>query len=107
MTMKKGDCFLAAARYVLAHHGSRLVHGVATGRGPIAGIVHLHAWVERGETCIEVANGKHIELPKPFYYAIGNIKKTRTYTWRDVIQETVLTGHYGPWDKELSDECGT
>ena len=96
-----GDCFESAGKYIIdnGRNGDLiLVHGLAIGRGPIAGIKFSHAWIEQGDLVIDVANGRHIELPKNIYYALGNISETFKYTFEDVLKKTLDTGHWGPWD---------
>lgn len=100
---KLGDCFVAAGRYIMEHlseEGLVLVHGIATGRGPIAGIQFAHAWLEKGETVIDVSNNRHIEMPKAVYYALGNISTTFKYTWEEANKKMLETKKWGPWEFE-------
>lgn len=65
-----GDCYEAAAHYLLDHvlgigvtnpnHGLRLVHGEVAGQGPLEGKTFGHAWIEDGDTVIDTSNGKNL-----------------------------------------------
>jgi len=97
---KGGDCFESAAKYVIDNAIFKknklvLVHGQVAGQGPLEGIRFGHAWVEKGST---VANGKHIELSKSFYYALGKVGKTFRYTPKEVREMLLKHETYGPWE---------
>ncbi len=100
---KGGDCYRAAANYVIDHalfgkeKGLVLVHGTATGQGPIEGIKFGHAWVEDGSVVIDVSNGENITMPRMFYYAIGQIEHTVKYTPEQTRDRLIKHGHFGPW----------
>jgi len=100
---RDGDCYAAAANYVIDNailRGNKnlmLVHGDVTGQGPIAGIIYGHAWVEDGNMVIDVSNGRNIQLPKFLYYAIGRISNTVSYTAKEVQEKLLETKKYGPW----------
>jgi hypothetical protein len=99
-----GDCYEAAARYIIDHalmgkeKGLVLVHGIVTGQGPIRGIQYGHAWVENGDEVIDKSRGRDIHLPKAVYYALGNISETIRYTPEETRRKLLDTGNYGPWD---------
>lgn len=109
-----GDCFPVAGRIVLdGDDGLRLVHGIATGQGPIDGVRHWHAWVERTdhlplpdgrsthiEMVIDRSNGKEIEMPVVLYYRFGQITDVRTYTREQAAVLMVRHKHWGPWHEE-------
>ena len=102
---KGGDCFEVAAKFMFdatmygtKNLGLRLVHGEVTGQGAIDGVKFGHAWVEDGGTVIDKSNGKDLRLPKSLYYALGDISKTIEYTYEEMRQKLLESGHYGPWD---------
>lgn len=120
-----GDCFQQALYYAAFElpraewPNYRVVHGYPTGQGPIAGIVHVHAWVERmGEPppglppgfgpevfiiCIDRSNGKDLELPRVAYYAFGKIdpEQCHYYEVAEASRLACETGHFGPWHTPL------
>lgn len=101
---KGGDCFESAANYVIDNSIFKknekliLVHGEVAGQGELEGIRFGHAWVEKGSTVIEVANGKHLELPKVLYYALGQVSKTYKYTPERLREMLLKHETYGPWE---------
>ena len=100
-----GDCYAAAGRYMMRHGMEKddseifLVHGMVTGQGQIAGIRYDHAWIEKGDTVIDVSNNKHNEWPKEVYYAIGNIRPEENHYYNiEQFREKILEHeHWGPW----------
>jgi len=103
---KMGDCYEAAARYVLGpllegRPGFLVVHGEVTGTGgAVEGVQYGHAWVERGDLVIEVANGKELAVPKMLYYVAGQIHQDRVirYTVDEVKERILRYQHWGPWE---------
>lgn len=99
-----GDCYQAAANYVIEHailgqdKHLVLVHGLVTGQGAIEGIQYGHAWVEDGDTVIDVSNGRNLRLPKDLYYTIGHITHTFEYKAEEAQKKLLQTEKYGPWD---------
>ncbi len=101
-----GDCYRAAGKYVMdsglfgGNQNLILVHGIVTGQGPIRGIQYGHAWVEDGDTVIDVSSGRDLRMPKPIYYALGNIDETQTvrYTSEEMRRKILDSKHWGPWD---------
>ena len=97
--MSLGDCYEAAAKYILYEDPSAtLVHGI-----PILGTDGKpfgHAWVEKGNKCIDVANGNHAVLPKILYYAMGHQKEKDNYkyTQKEIMKWITKTEHWGPWE---------
>ena len=111
MSEATGDCYEAAAKYivdkVLAFWAKDpkpdllLVHGEVAGQGPLEGRTLGHAWVEEGDTVIDVSNGRDIRMPKELYYAIGGIDEignTRVYTPEEARRKILEHKTYGPWD---------
>jgi hypothetical protein len=102
-----GDCYVVAYELVVDHPDTYLLcHGWPTGQGPIAGLVHGHAWVEY-ETdgypiVVERSNGHDLELPADLYYAIGHINPDHIvrYTAQEARAAAVEHGTYGPWNGE-------
>ena len=97
---RNGDCYEAAGKYIMDHRGDDLylVHGEVTGQGPIAGLKYGHAWVEDGETVIDVSNGRDIQMPKVLYYALGHIERVQRYDVKDAIEHLLKWKVYGPWE---------
>ena len=102
-----GDCYEAAAHYMLDNaygkglHNLRLVHGEVAGQGPLEGMTYGHAWVEDGDTVIDRSNGRNIVMPKADYYALGQIDKlnnSHVYTFEEARAKMLEHGVYGPWD---------
>jgi len=102
---KNGDCYVVAYRYIMSHPKVTLVHGLVHGQGALEGIVYNHAWIEDGNKIIDLTLPKKIQksLSKDIYYAIGNIKVTFKYTYKEVIEKSQEFGTYGPWEKKLLD----
>jgi len=102
----KGDCFIVAYEQAMMHN-YKVVHALATGRGPIEGIVYSHAFnlVENGEFgidwVIDKSNGKDIKMPAAAYFAIGRIKRSKTYSKQEAAGFALKTENYGPWDSKL------
>ena len=99
---KLGDCYVAAGRYMMDNGGMSsnivLVHGEVSGQGPLKGVRFGHAWIEIGGNVLEVANGRHMTLPKEVYYVIGNVDKTHKYGYKEFLEKIKQTGHWGPWE---------
>ena len=100
MKLDNGDCYEAAALYVLEHPNTTLVHGEPfLQREPFGRFGH--AWVERADlVAIDVANGKHVELPLLAYYALGHINalECQRYSPKEVRRKILDTEHWGPWE---------
>ena len=117
-----GDCYKTAGDFVL---DSKLlgktrtnqmkfvgepyvVHAEVTGQGEISGLKYGHAWVEDDVLVYDYSNGRKLEIPKNFYYAVGKIKTTKPryfkYTFEQARKKMLDSGHYGPWD--LKTESG-
>ena len=117
----KGDCYKAAANFCI---GSAfrpdnlefvgepyLVHAEVRGQGKAEGIRFGHAWVEDDENVYDYSNGRKLIIPKPVYYAIGDIqtddpKKYQKYTFQDARAKMLETKHYGSWDIETEFKDG-
>lgn len=102
-----GDCFKVAGQYLIEHRGEGLVlvHGIVTGQGEIAGVRYVHAWIEDGDTVIDLSNGRDIRLPAPVYYKLGRVGKTVRYSEHKACLKMVETETFGSWDiSETEDE---
>ena len=103
---RDGDCYQVVGSYVMdnALMGNNpnllLVHGIVIGQGSISGIEYGHAWVEDGNNCIDLSQGRDIKMPKVLYYALGNIDPSKQfkYTPEEMRKKILDTGHWGPWD---------
>ena len=97
-----GDCYRAAGKYIIENSEYTLVHAEVTGQAHLEGIKYGHAWVEKGNTVIDVSNGRFIKMPKADYYAMGKISTTKgkmfRYTSTEAIRAMVSSKHWGPWD---------
>lgn len=109
--MKAGDCYEAAAKFVIAHDACaeiRLVHGEVTGTGgAVKGIRYGHAWVELGSVVIDPSNGRCLVASRGHYYAAGSVGDTRTYTPEEAMRIMLATKHYGPWETRHKMEKNT
>ena len=100
--MKSGDCYNVHGKMMIdkVHRnedaGWKIVHGIATGQGPIKGVKFGHCWLEKGPLVFDFSNGKSIVMPKSQYYRIGKIKKTKKYTGKEYMKRVSETGTYGP-----------
>ena len=121
-----GDCYEAAANYVINHSGIIafmvppgvtpnpkliLVHGEVTGQGKLEGVKYGHAWVEDGNEVIDPSNGRMLQLPKDAYYVLGRINhdgvstfkpNLHRYTAQEARRNLVKHGHWGPWELKTS-----
>ena len=109
----QGNCYEAAGQYMMMEcqlGGSScgdmlLVHGEVMGQGHLEGIPFGHAWVEVNGTVIDKSNGRNLELPAQFYYAIGRINEIGNvikYPWSEARGKIMEYEHWGPWDLETS-----
>ncbi|RKZ72480.1 MAG: hypothetical protein DRQ48_00280 [Gammaproteobacteria bacterium] len=97
-----GDCYEASAKFITGPGCGQewtLVQGQVTGQGPIAGVRHGHAWLERGDQVRDVSNGRRLNLPKALYYAVGQVDpaECRRFSEAEALHQMVETGHWGPW----------
>lgn len=99
-----GDCFPAAVKTQRRLGSEAIVaHGIATGRGPLAGVRFVHAWVELGPFVVDESNGQSFVMTIDEYYHLGCIQgdRVRRYTRAEVDQALVDHAQYGPWDDAL------
>jgi len=100
--MSLGDCYKAAAEFVIANAGRRgikLVHGEVTGQGAIAGVRFGHAWVEAGGVVIDPSNGRMVCMSKCAYYELGKIgDSVKRYKPKEACRWMASSRHYGPWE---------
>ena len=98
---KHGDCFVVSLnKFMTDPKRYTLVHGIVTGQGAISGLQYCHAWVEDGDTVIDMTLPESMrEFPKVAYYAVGNIKTTKRYDYRQVLENVCKYETYGPWAK--------
>ena len=109
----RGDCYEANGKWFMDNaltppgqrSNLRLVHAEVTGQGPLEGINYGHAWVEDGNTVIDVSNGRNLRMPKHLYYALGNVFENdniHAYTPEMFRKRVVKHEHWGPWDLKTS-----
>lgn len=110
-----GDCYEAAGRYVVDHaimgkeRHLLLVHGEVEQQVE-PWLRYGHAWVEDGETVIDVSNGRDIRMPKMLYYAFGKVypnyppfkPNLHVYTVEEMRKKILQYEHWGPWDLKTS-----
>jgi hypothetical protein len=119
---KGGDCYEAAGRWMMnnfsADDDTFLVHGEVMGRGTLQDVWFGHAWIEKGDTVLDVAGGTVQEIPKHIYYILGTINQryylngkmnppknnVLKYTREEMMQKLAETQIWGPW--ELETETG-
>ena len=120
-----GDCMEAAVKLMMRsytdYYGERfkpasgspvLVHGLVHGQGSLKGKRFVHAWVESGGMVYDYSNGGENELTQSQYYRIGKIDPKQKgayfkYSYSDMKKKLLSTGHYGPWDIDMSLEEAT
>lgn len=96
-----GDCFQAAARILIdGEFGEEavLVHGLPLGTGKLnAGERYWHAWVECGDRVVDRSAGKDLNVPREWYYQLGQIETTWRYTRQEAGQLMITRKNWGPW----------
>ena len=95
-----GDCFVVAGREILTQSddsGFFLCHGTATGRGKIAGIPFAHAWLEVGDTVIDISNGLDVAMRRDEYYELGDVRNVVRYTPAEARRLMLKHETFGPW----------
>ena len=109
-SLMEGDCYEAAGEYMMRFlfgggEDILLVHGEVTGQGPLEGLKYGHAWVEKGDTVIDLSNGRNLRMPKALYYQLGRIgSNVHKYTMAEFRRKVSRHKHWGPWD--LKTESG-
>lgn len=107
MSGELGDCFVRAYRYFSDNQRSLgsnafLVHGLVSGQGKLTGIVFCHAWVEVGDTVVDMTQPPSMQkLPKLAYYALGQIRTVFRYDFQQVMKKSLQYQTYGPWESVL------
>ena len=99
---KGGNCFQVAFELMTELGDSSdalLVHGVCIGRGAIAGIQFVHAWVEMNGFALDDTVGA--TLPIERFYELGQVSVTYKYTYRQMLEKAIDSGTYGPWEDDL------
>lgn len=101
--MSDRNCYTLAAHYILENTGEnvRLVHGIPTlTGGEHAGTPYGHAWIEAGDTVLDVVTG--VMVGKDLYYTLGKIEYTVRYTRAEAQAKMAETGTYGAWDDKIN-----
>ena len=102
-----GDCYEAAGKLLMdsnlmgfsTNDNCILVHADITPRmGPLSGITHGHAWVEKGDIVLDYSNGRNLELPRDLYYGVGDPKNIKKYNYKEMARKITDNGHWGPWE---------
>ena len=97
----RGDCYEVAGNLALNNPQLTLCHAIVAGHGKLKGYWISHAWVEVGDTVIDVSNSSKLVMPKDRYYEIAQVQKIRRYKGFDVSGLLCEHGHYGAWDKDV------
>jgi len=104
-----GTCYPDAYRWMMKNDGygtksastksAKLAHATVTGTGGgIEGVEYGHAFILINDSfVIDVATGNEVGFPKDVYYKTGNVKDVKLYTFNEMLQAALSTGHYGPW----------
>jgi len=99
--LKIGSCYETAYSYILdkATAGNEdliLVHADVIGTGgKVMGMCYGHAFVLDGDNVIDTET--NITIPYEEYKQLGKITNEKRYTFMEMLQEAVKSGHYGPW----------
>lgn len=102
--LKRGHCYENAAWTARANPEWRIVHGIVTGRGQIAGIQHGHAWLEReinGTTWVHDPSYR-VTWTADRYYREGGVTYAVTYSLEEVISILKERLTWGPWDERIA-----
>ena len=107
-----GNCYEANGSYFMENalfpgnnKKLKMVHGEVTGQGSLDGVKYGHAWIEDGNTVIDVSNGKNIKMSKKAYYQSGHIGENgniHTYSPEKFREKILQHEHWGPWDLRTS-----
>jgi len=104
-----GDCFNVAGRAMLEQtHGkeAKLIHAFVSGQGPLKGVRYAHAWNEVGNVVFDYSNGRNLELPKEFYYQLGEVSEAEgeyaIYNLTEAFSKFAEHMTFGPWDLDES-----
>tara|TARA_B100001250_G_C19796940_1_gene789172 strand:+ start:671 stop:1045 length:375 start_codon:yes stop_codon:yes gene_type:complete len=117
---KLGDCYEVHGKF-LSKQGPNsdfvLVHAECIGQGQIEGLPFGHAFLLNKATdeVHDLSNGRNIVLPRAVYFAVGKIEwpyyisdgnmiersiKVYEYSWEQMMENTLRTRLWGPWDLE-------
>ena len=112
-----GDCFVKSAQLLLAasvdgvlgFDDIRLVHGMVSGQGPLAGQRFVHAWAEVHDDVLDYSNGNRIIAPRELYYAVGEVVEEELvrYNVAQYRYHVMSSDHHGPWDRIFMDDLQT
>lgn len=59
---------------------------------------HGHAWLEYGDSVIDLTNGEGIGVDRDFYYELGVVKDVVRYNLKEVCKMVMKYEHMGPWN---------
>ncbi len=100
-----GTCYPDAYNWMMNNastqmgDSAKLAHATVTGTGGgIEGVEYGHAFILINDGyVIDVATGKEVGFTKEEYYRVGNVKDVKLYTFNEMLQAALSSGHYGPW----------
>ena len=99
--IKAGNCYKSAYSYIFdeAMKGNEnliLVHADVIGTGKdVKGVCYGHAFVLDGNMVRDTE--AKADIPYQLYKALGQITNEKRYTFEEMLQEAIKSGHYGPW----------
>lgn len=106
---KLGDCYESAVKHMMKLGGGdfKLVHAEVAGQGPLSGLTYGHAFVLdiENDEVLDNSNGRHIVLPKQFYYKEGHIDEINNifeYSFEEMCEKLLTFRHYGPWELQTA-----
>lgn len=98
-----GGCFNKTSDYAALNRTAtdiKVVHGIIIGQGPIEGVEHGHAWLQKGNLVIDLENG--IEMDSDAFEQVARLKYKVTYTLQEAVDLMYEFDHKGPWDKKIT-----
>ena len=102
-----GECYTNAFLFVTRQPdptGWKVVHGVCTGQGSIAGVRFGHAWVEishNGRVWVYDPTAR-VCLPGEVYRKVGEVTDTVEYSTDEILRLVAEHDHAGPFDATVA-----
>lgn len=93
--MPKGDCYKANGNAMYRYSDWTLVHGEVVSQQDKKRFGHC--WLEKGDQVMDFSNNRELKVNKAVYYAIGQIRKTYKYNFKEFIAKITEYEHWGPW----------
>jgi hypothetical protein len=97
----KGNCYVAAYKFIELNPTWTLVHGIPLGtHGKAEGLRYGHAWAEKDGLFYDPI--KDILISKTIAYIVGHIEYTIRYSWDEAREQSLIHGTYGCWDETIT-----